>query len=257
MAANIPEWAEKRLLQFLNRVQTPEDILNHPDFQDDPESGSAQGYRLGEQTVQNILDSRNTSSTRRFSSVEDVLAVPGLGEDKLQDLLHSFALTADDAFVKALFNELIQDNWELFPLAIDYPSEESFRQVVDQAESFRRAVAPVYAERFSYYSREAQRELQMRVHRSHQENYFEAHLASFPFAFWWYQFDQDNWFSFERIRGFCEDYLNYHGNEAMQFRMIHLGSFESIEDFRRSHVIPVVVNYAEFRVTIWDAQLND
>lgn len=257
MSNKQPEWAVERLLNFLNQVQNTEDILKHPDFQDDPDSGSPEGYRLGEQTVQNLLDSRKANPSGKFASLEEVLAVPGLGEDKLNDLLHSFAVTADDAFVKTLYSELLGENWELFPRAIDYPSESSFREVVDQAESFRRAVAPVFAESYTYYSREAQRELQMRVHRSHQENYFESHLGSFPFAYWWYQFDQDNWFSYENMRLRCEDYLGYHGHDAMQYRVIHIGGFESIEDFRRSHIVPVVVNYAEYRITVWDAQLND
>ncbi len=259
MASEHPQWAQDRLLQFLNSVQSAEEIYQNPDLQDDPESGSKQGYVIGEKTAENILTHRSSLPRRRFESTDQVLDVPGLGEDKLNDLVHSFAIPADDAFVEALFAGPLGENWEVTPHVLEYASDAEFNLVADHAESFRRAVAPLYSNILSYYSNEAKRELEIRIHGAHQENYFESHLGSFPFAYWWYLFDQDNWFSYETMRGLCEDYLGYHGNDdrTMQFRMIHLGGYDSISDHRRFYTLPVVVNYPELRITLWSAELRD
>ncbi|NJO02984.1 MAG: helix-hairpin-helix domain-containing protein [Bacteroidia bacterium] len=199
MNTDQPSWAENRLLNFLNQAQSAEDIYANENLKDDPTRGSAQGYAIGKTTAQNIIDFRESTPSKQFESVEDILQVPGLGEDKLHDLLKGCAVPADDAYIQSLFKELLGDNWEVTPHIIDYSSDDEFDEVANNAENFRRAVAPLYANTLSYYSSEAKRELEMRIHKAYQENYEEGHIGSFQLAFWWYLFDQDNWFSYENI----------------------------------------------------------
>ncbi|MEM9918748.1 MAG: hypothetical protein AAF990_11665 [Bacteroidota bacterium] len=259
MSSKHPAWAVGRLLDFLNAARTAAAIHQSPLLSDDPKSGSARGYTIGEKTAQNILDHRAKLRFRRFQTVEEVLDVAGLGEDKLNDLLHSFSKGADEAFVDALRNGLLGENWILKPQATTYDDEASFRAVADNGEAFRRAVGKLYASAFGTDPISGARALEMKVHRAHLVNHFDAHLAAFRFAFWWYLFDFDNWFSHQRIKDACEQYLNHHGyrQPGMQLRILHLHGYESIAEHRRRLLLPVVVNYPENKITLWDAVLND
>jgi len=96
------------------------------------------------------------------------------------------------------------------------------------------------------------------INQSYADVYEDGHMGSFAFAFWLYHFDQDNWFSFEMIRKQVEYYLNYYpaGDYRLAFHMyrgfrnagILIGSVEGL---------PIVLNRAERRITIWAFQLND
>ncbi len=258
MAENYPDWAKDRLLSFINSARAPEAISKSEELKDDPTSGSSDGYTIGNKTAQNILDAKKTLPKKKFNSVEQLLDVQGLGKDKLNDLLKSFSNRADDAFISTLYSKVMGDNWTLSPLIIDYATNEEFEETVKYAENFLRAIGTLYAGTFVDYYPAAQREIEMRVHRAHMENYFDAHLAAFPFAFWWYQFDHDNWFSYQAIKDICEKYLNHHGNgDQMQLRIIHLKGYDSITEQQRGLTLPVVVNFAEKRITLWEAVLND
>ena len=253
-----PEWVLQRLLAFFNRVRSAEQILQAPELRDDPNSGAEQGYLIGQKVARHIIDHRATLPRRRYQTEADILAVPGLGRDKLNDLLYSFSTPADDHFVNALFDGILYDNWALRPSICSYDSPEALRQVADGLDRFRLAVGELVAQAHDWSGGE--REAGMRVLRqAYVASYPEAHLGSFPFAFWWYQFDQDNWFSFETMRATCERYLSYHGFGAggMQFRLVQLYNDTPANLVGRREMLPVVVNYAEAKITYWTAELND
>ncbi|MFK7936882.1 MAG: ComEA family DNA-binding protein [Saprospiraceae bacterium] len=258
-ATSYPTWAQKRLLRFLNTARSAEAIHHHPELRNDPNLGNANGYVIGEKVAQNIMQFRRERGFRPFRSLDDILAIKGLGDDKLNDLLYSFSKSADAAFEERLFEQVLQENWELQPQSTESESLNDFIAIADNRDNFRRVVAQLYAkQRFPNHS-QAQRQLEMRIQQASVESYFDAHLGAFQFAFWWYLFDYDNWFSYEVMRDVCERYLNYHGNNdrAMQFRMIRLTGYDSIYDTQRDLLIPVVVNFTEQKITVWMAQLND
>ena len=259
MAQNHPTWAANRLLNFLNQARTAKAIYQHPDLKDDPNSGSTNGRTIGQKTAQKIIDHRKSNYYRPFRSLDDVLAVKGVGQETLNDLLFSFSDSADDAFIKALFSQVLGENWVMKQKTIDFDSKSDFEQVANNGENFRRTIAQHHAATFTRYSNIARRELEMRVHRALQVNYFDGHLGAFQFAFWWYLFDYDNWFSYDKIKEVCEQYLNHHGHGSnkMQFRVLHLDGYESIPEFQKGLVLPVVVNYPEQRITLWNVVLND
>lgn len=254
-----PSWAENRLLNFLNFARSAETIYQHPHLRDDPTSGSQNGYIIGQKVAQNIIDFRRQLPFPRYQSAEQLLQIKGLGKDKLNDLLHSFSTPADTAFRQMLFGEVLQDNWDLLPQSIEYQSDTAFDTSVSSRDHFRRVVATLCSKTQFVNNEAARRQFEISIHNAHLETFSESHLGAFQFAFWWYLFDQDNWFSYEMIKDVCERYLNYHGSgySNMQFRLLHLNGYDSITDFRRQLIIPVVVNFAERKITVWDARLND
>ncbi|WP_035467696.1 baseplate J/gp47 family protein [Algoriphagus mannitolivorans] len=88
---------EAAFLDFLNKATTWIDIAGiepqaGPVF-DNPELGSHRpfkGYDIGETTAENILKTRNSLPGNKFTSVEQVKSVRGMGEDKIADLYFSF-----------------------------------------------------------------------------------------------------------------------------------------------------------------------
>ncbi|WP_111669046.1 baseplate J/gp47 family protein [Algoriphagus litoralis] len=91
------ESVEGDVLAFLNGANTWQDIAGlepqaGPVF-DDPELGihrPFRGYDIGEVTAKNILSKRASLAGNRFSSLDQVDEVRGMGKDKIADLLFSF-----------------------------------------------------------------------------------------------------------------------------------------------------------------------
>jgi hypothetical protein len=91
------ESVEGDVLAFLNGAKTWQDIAGlepqaGPVF-DNPELGihrPFRGYDIGEVTAKNILSKRDSFSGKKFTSLDQVNEVRGMGEDKIADLLFSF-----------------------------------------------------------------------------------------------------------------------------------------------------------------------
>lgn len=97
----------ERIFNFLNGAETWQDIAgiepqSGPVF-DDPttgHSGSRPGYDIGKKTANEILKYRkNELSAGRFTKLEEVRAVPGVGEDKINDLVYTFRNPVNDTMV--------------------------------------------------------------------------------------------------------------------------------------------------------------
>ena len=91
------ESVEEAILAFLNKAQSWEEIAGiepqgGPIF-DNPELGTHRpfkGYDIGETTARNILSLRNTFAGDKFTTIDQVKSVRGMGEDKIADLYFSF-----------------------------------------------------------------------------------------------------------------------------------------------------------------------
>lgn len=243
------DWVLGRVLDFLNFTWRAEDILAHPNVRKAAAADS--GYVIGEKVAENIVTHRRRLPTRRYTSSKDILSVPGLGEDKLNDLLSSFSTPADEAFSQALFAGILGENWELLPRSAHYRKSEELLRLTAGTDLLKRTVADLCA------ADHPQRWLHYR--QAHVDHYPESHLAAFQFAYWWYLFDQDNWFSYDRIKLACETYLSHHGysQPGMELIFLRLTNQSPLNEVTRSELIPVVVNYPERVLTVWDAQLND
>ncbi|MCE7056385.1 helix-hairpin-helix domain-containing protein [Algoriphagus sp. AGSA1] len=91
---------EGKILDFLNKASTWDDIAGIEPMVgpvlDDPEKGDHRpfkGYDIGEITAKNILSRRNSLTGGKFTSVAQVKAVRGIGEDKYHDLEYTFRQT--------------------------------------------------------------------------------------------------------------------------------------------------------------------
>ncbi|SFU10246.1 Baseplate J-like protein [Algoriphagus locisalis] len=89
-----------KILDFLNKASKWQDIAGVEPVLgpvlDDPEKGihrPFKGYDIGEITAKNILSRRNSLSGAKFTSVDQVKTVRGIGEDKWHDLEYTFRLS--------------------------------------------------------------------------------------------------------------------------------------------------------------------
>lgn len=91
------DWVIEKLIQFLNLVPSASKIVEC--IQDDPRSGTSAniGKSISLKAAQSILDERK--KLKAFSSIDEVAAIKGVGEDTLGDMLYSmklFPLSAED-----------------------------------------------------------------------------------------------------------------------------------------------------------------
>lgn len=133
---NTEENVDGEVLAFLNSATSWQDIAGlEPQFGpviDDPEFGTHRpfkGYDIGEVTAKNILSRRDSFSTKRFSNMDQVMAVRGIGIDKINDLRYSFRHTKHKLISSANGIDLILNCMLLpeDPAVVNY-SEEALLQ---------------------------------------------------------------------------------------------------------------------------------
>ncbi len=250
---------QERILHFLNAVKTIEEITG-PNIVQDHEGG---GYTIGEEVAQRILDKRNSLPAKRFSKIEQLTeGVPGFGDDKLKDLAHSIAIPAAKYFRGKMYSEVIGENWELNHHTVHFADRDAFIEIVENESRFREWVGE-QIEQIVLQKLDnpvAARLAKLLVRHYHIEQHDISHFGSFVFAFWFYQFDADNWFSFEKVRLVIEEYLSYYNfyRHRLEFRLFK--GFENNSLLAGAITrpdLPVVVNYGEQEISIWMAQLND
>ena len=256
-------WVAARILDFLNRARRPEDIFRSSELTDDPEAGSAKGYIIGERVARRIIEHRLQLPRRRFTALKELTKVKGLGEDKIHDLAFSFSTPAADAFRQRLYDQqILLDNWTVCNHTTHFGTDTAFREVADNPQAFAdwtaREVARISRERFgnaeaAALAGELVRKCQIDVHPN-------AHFGAIALAFWFYRFDADNWFSFDRMRTATEHYLSTfrRWDQRLELRLLKdfpnggaLATGITVRD------LPVVVNYGERAITVWTAELFD
>lgn len=257
----IESWVELRILNFLNAAQTVEDIVGK--VLDDPNAGGS--ATIGETVAQRILEKRNSLAPfGRFDSISQLEGIPGLGEDKIRDLIYTFGVRAADAFRKSMYDGIILDNWQLEHHTYYFPSEEEFLLTATIESNFVQHVA-YQVEQISlqkFGNEEAAYLANLLAQQSYLDRYDSAHVGSYAFALWFYQFDQDNWFSFERVRTTIEPYLSYYSerNAAYEQQFVLFKGFPNGATLVRAVTtpdLPVVINPVENAITIWTAALYD
>lgn len=258
----IKDWVAGRILDFLNRVKTVEDITESDLLQDDPNSGGENGTTIGVTVAERILNKRNNMRFPRFRNLSELEDIQGLGEDKMRDFVFSFSKPAADAFVTMMYNGIIMDNWELTHHTTYFETEQAFKNVASNFSNFKSFVADQIKQQSLQQNNNYQLAQQKAVllEKSYVEIFDVEHYGAIALGFWFYQFDADNWFSFEKIRAVCEQYLSYHatGSDRQELRLFKGFRQHGFAATSTSQgVLPVVVNYPEMAISIWDAVLND
>ncbi|MCB0569780.1 MAG: hypothetical protein KDC66_08465 [Phaeodactylibacter sp.] len=176
--------------------------------------------------------------------------------------MRALNLPADKAFRSAMYNGVILDNWELEYYSTHFEDEASFQEVIGAQSALAQwtalQVEQLSNEKFSN-SKAAELAGEL-IRRAYIDSYANPHYGAIALAFWFYQFDADNWFSFEQVRKEAEKYLGYYPDWDNRLELHLFKGFEYGGVLARAITgqgLPVVVNYSERRVTIWVAQLND
>ena len=252
---------EDRLLNFLNRISSPEEITDSKLLSDDPFYSGTGGYSIGEKAAANLLEFRNKLPGNRFRSLEQLLEVKGIGHDKINDLLHSFWKPADEAFQEELTKQILFDNWqvEYFKESL---REEDFNAVVESPGGVRVFVAQALTRILQ--KKHGKRATAILggdfVRTAYLDVYDSGELGSYAFALWWYHYDMDNWFSFDRMRIACTNYLNYYMYTDNRLELHLVKGFPNggvLAEAVTTDDLPVIVNYGEYSITIWAASLYD
>ncbi|MDX1941315.1 MAG: hypothetical protein SFU99_12235 [Saprospiraceae bacterium] len=257
----IENWVAIRILNFLNSAKNDQDIING--VKDDPNSGAAgEGSAIGETVAKRILEKRNALQFHRFTSIDQLEGIPGLGEDKIRDMIYTFGIRAADAFRNAMFNGVIGENWRLEHYTYYFLSQEDFNNATNIASNFTGHIA-YEIERITTEKTGNDRAAYLAgklIQGAYQEFFGSAHLSAYAFAFWFYQFDYDNWFTFDRVRLEIEKYLNYYEQSHYELRFGFFKGFSTTglltEGITRPD-LPVVINPVERSITIWSAELFD
>lgn len=256
----IENWVALRILNFLNAAQSPDDIAGK--ILDNPNTGGDRA--IGETVASRILEKRDSLPFGHFSSIEELEDITGFGEDKMSDFIFTLGIRAADAFRNAMYDGIILDNWTLEHHTTVFESEADFYQIVNIESNFVNWVADA-VEKISLSKFEEFRAAVLTkrlVQKCYVDRYDVANFGSYAFALWFYQFDADNWFTFERVRTEIERYLNYYAfmnasNEQLFVLFKGFDNAAALVSAITSQDLPVVVNPVERAITIWTAELRD
>ncbi len=250
---------EKRVLFYFNQVHSIKEITEVP--WGDSGMGWGVAYGIGENVAHQIIEFRNNLPRRRFVSMEQLMEVPGLGREKIQDILYTLRIPSAEAFRRAMYRHVITDNFELSFYAITFDTSEAFEEAIQDLSQLKNIVSQHV--KFLAHASAPDEELlkaQQQVLDAYVESVKMGYLASYIFAIWFFSFDLDNWFSFEQVREMTEQYLDitYLSSDEQSFYLFK--GFDNgliLRGGRTVADLPVVVNHDEKNVTVWTAQLFD
>ncbi len=259
---NLQPWVANRILGFFNNVSGVNEIIST--IEDDPSDGP--GRTIGPVLAARILRERNQLRRRRFSTFEQLDDIRGVGDGTIQDLAYTFGTTAATAFRDSMYEKAViyRENWplEFFSTTIDDP--KLFQKVVNDEDNFRQHIInqlqAIATERNT--SEEELGGMQTAIRSAYIDSYTNSTpAAAYALALWFYEFDADNWFSWEQIQEQCIAYFDYH-MESHPWDM----ELRVFKGFRQQGILrpgiapadlPVVVNTPEQTITIWVSALYD
>ncbi len=257
---NSPKWAISRTLAFLNSANSATDITDGgiKNF-----SASEKGYTIGEKVAQRILDKRDSLPYKRFMSIEELENIQGFGQDKRQDLILSMSIPADQYFQQQMRSQLLGENWNLNYHTITFKNPTDFLQVAENEATLTHYISQEVGQIAVAQKGESDlfgRLAAFIVPSCYIERFNSAEQAKFAFALWFYKIDEDNWFSFNRVLELTQSYLTYHENDNQYMDFLFYKGFPNgiaLVNGLTSKDLPVVINYAEQKVTIWTVELFD
>lgn len=250
----------KAILEFLNQAQTVDDLTNIQKYRPNVPEEELAGYSIGPQSAQNILDTRATLPGSLFNELDQVLAVQGVGEDKVLDIVNFYWQPSAAVFKENLFNSVLGGNWEVnfwrFPLS----NEEYEKTTENQAllNSFvAKKVLDIVRERKDDYIIGA---LSRALLEKSPDDRVEGLTAQVQFASWWFRFDEDNWFSFENISKVVDSYINFYAEDYKYIDIVFYRGFMNggtVADGITPDDLVVSLDPMENAITIWGISLFD
>ncbi|NJL76664.1 MAG: hypothetical protein HC892_18245, partial [Saprospiraceae bacterium] len=201
------------VLDFLNKAQRVEDLTNIQPYRPDLAEADFASYSIGEKSAQNLLDARSILRAQRYNSIEEVLAVEGIGENKVLDIVEFIWQPAEEIFKQELFEKTLGDNW-----TVDYwryaLSPEEFGQLNESEALLQAFIAGkildiANAKHNNYLIGALAKAL---LQKSYPDR-VQGLTAEIQFASWWMRFDEDNWFNFNTISSIISPFINYYDKQ--------------------------------------------
>jgi hypothetical protein len=262
--SGIPKWVANRILGFFNRAKNINDIVDGT-IKDDPSDGP--GNTIGRQLADRILRTRNQLRPfRRFTAFEQLDDIQGVGQGTIDDLVYTFGTSAAQGFRERMYNDSIiyEANWPLEFFRYEIEDQEAFNELAYDEEAFRKWLIQRVGELCG------ERQVNDRDCNSMLEDLREAYLdkyfnstpaAGYALALWFYQFDADNWFSWDRIQEACIGYFDHHSGAypwEMELRLMRGFTQRGIiQPGITPDALPVVFNWPEQCITLWFSALYD
>lgn len=250
------------VLDFLNQAQTVANLTDIETHRPDLPAEDLRRYSIGEQSAQYVLDARADLRRGQFNQLEEVLAVKGIGEDKVLDIVEFIWQPTEELFRKSLFEQVLGENWEVTYWRYSLDASE-FERLIDSPALLQAFVADKVAD----------------IARARNDNNFivgslakallertypdrvEGGTALIQFASWWYRFDEDNWFSFDRISAVIDPFIHYyHRLRATYIDLVFYRGFQNggtVASGITPQDLVVSLNPAERAITIWGIGLFD
>lgn len=167
-----------------------------------------------------------------------------------------------DSFYRSIKNNVLPENFILKYAGVGFPDRDAFISIVDNETNFRDFVRGEIRSlcQQNYGNLQLARISPRCLDHLYMETHSSSLLGAHALAFWFFSFDEDNWFSYNKVLKECKAYLN---NSPTLDRRQELRVFKGFEnagvlaDPLTVVDLPVVVNYADLAVTIWAGQLLD
>ncbi|MDX2249546.1 MAG: hypothetical protein SF052_22370 [Bacteroidia bacterium] len=257
----IDPWVIKKILSFLNKAKTAEDIIGPSSpVIDDPDNGG-KGYTIGEAVANRILEKRKSLRPVFFKDVSQLQDIEGFGEDKFADLVYTFRQLSADEFVAAMYKNLIGENWQLEHFSSRIMDTDNFRETVNDPYRLRKFVTEMLSQvaqktlQNPGLSQEFARGL---LANTYLETYDIADYARYAWALWFYRVDADNWFGFDQVRDEVDRYLSTYWSVEDRIDLHFFKGYKSSILMRSNSTdLPVTVCHAEQTISIWRAELFD
>ncbi len=260
---NIPLWIQDRIVGFFNQARNVDMIVDGT-IKDDPSDGP--GNTIGQSLAARILRERNQLPRRRFSDLEEIDRINGVGAGTIQDLVYSLGKRADEAFVHNMYEEgvIYEANWPLEYFRYPIEDKDTFENLVRDKEKLRQFVSEKVGEVAAERNVEEKKTTEMlsELKDAYIDTYNNSTpIAGYALALHFYNFDADNWFSWERIQEQTMAYFDHNSYTYPWFMELHL--FKGVRNRGiiqpgiSPDALPVVVNWAEQAITFWVSELYD
>ncbi len=249
------------VLDFLNKAQSIEDLTNIQQYRPELSEEELASYSIGEKGAQNLLDARSNLATGQYNDLDEVIAVEGIGADKVLDIVEFIWLPAEEIFKQDLFAKTLGDNWK-----VDYwryaLSPEEFQQL-NESEALLQAFV---ADKVLNIASEKHGNsliglLAKELLKTCYPDRVESLTAEIQFASWWMRFDEDNWFNFDTISSIIAPFLNYYDKQpGVYINPVFYRGFMTggtLTDGITPNDLVVTINPAEYAIAIWGIALFD
>ncbi len=260
---NIPLWIQNRIISFFNYARNVSMVLDGT-IKDDPSDG--EGSAMGATLAARILREKNALPNRRFTDFEQIDNIRGVGEGTIQDLVYSFGKSADETFKKAMYDSgtIYEANWPLEYFRFTIEEKDAFTTIAQSNENLNQFIIDKVGIVCSEKNVEVEKRDTMiaELSNAYIDNYSNSTpAAAYALALWFYEFDADNWFSWEGIQEQTVQYFDHNSNTYPWFMDLYF-----FKGFINRGIInpgispedlPVIVNWAEQSITFWVSALYD